>query len=196
MFAAVGTAGQRCTTTRRLLLHEDIYEEFISRLIKAYSQIRIGDPLKEGTLCGPLHTRQAVENYRLAIAQTKQQGGKILIGGNVLESEGNFVEPTITYFEDPLVAPVMQTEVFVPIMHTCKFRTLEEAIRINNSVRQGLSSSLFTSDVKNVFRWTGIKKMTVGPNGSDCGIVNVNIPTNGAEIGGAFGGEKETGKCV
>ena len=196
LFAAVGTAGQRCTTTRRLILHESIYDEFLEKLIKAYSQVKIGDPRKPGVLCGPLHTKAAVEQYKQGIEKVKSQNGKILFGGKVLQiNGGNFVEPTITQI--PHTAPVVQNEIFVPILHTFKFKTLKEAIEINNSVKQGLSSSLFTQNVSNVFQWTG-------PNGSDCGIVNVNIPTNGAEIGGAFGGnflfllllmvgEKETG---
>eukprot|EP00842_Homolaphlyctis_polyrhiza_P003355 jgi/Hompol1/401/HPOL_005299-RA len=184
LFAAVGTAGQRCTTTRRLILHDSIYDEFIEKLIKAYAQVRIGDPLQEGTLCGPLHTQAAVEHYKKGIQSVIEQGGKILYGGKVLDRPGNFVMPTITSID--WAAPVVQNEIFVPILHTFRFKTLEEGIRINNSVKQGLSSSLFTSQVSNLFKWTG-------PNGSDCGIVNCNIPTNGAEIGGAFGGEKETG---
>ncbi|KAJ3274848.1 Aldehyde dehydrogenase 7 member B4 [Terramyces sp. JEL0728] len=184
LFAAVGTAGQRCTTTRRLILHESIYDEFIQRLIKAYSQVKIGNPLEDGVLCGPLHTKAAVEHFKAGIQSVKEQNGKILFGGNVLDQPGNFVEPTITQISPD--SPVVQNEIFVPILHTFKFKTIDEAIKINNGVRQGLSSSLFTQDVSNVFKWTGA-------NGSDCGIVNVNIPTNGAEIGGAFGGEKETG---
>ncbi|KAL2913764.1 Alpha-aminoadipic semialdehyde dehydrogenase [Polyrhizophydium stewartii] len=184
LFAAVGTAGQRCTTTRRLIIHESIYDDFIERLVKAYGQVRIGDPLQEGTLCGPLHTKNAVEQYKKGLESVVQQGGKILYGGKVLDRPGNFVMPTITQI-DPS-APVVQNEIFVPILHTFRFKTIEEAIQINNSVKQGLSSSLFTSSISNLFKWTG-------PNGSDCGIVNCNIPTNGAEIGGAFGGEKETG---
>ncbi|KAI8828593.1 Aldehyde/histidinol dehydrogenase [Chytriomyces cf. hyalinus JEL632] len=184
LFAAVGTAGQRCTTTRRLFLHEKIHDEFVERLVKAYAQVRIGDPLQEGILCGPLHTKTAVEHYVKAIEAVKQQGGKVLVGGKVIPGPGNFVEPTITSV--PADAPVAQHEVFVPILHVSKIKNLEEGIKFNNSVRQGLSSSLFTSNISNVFKWTG-------PAGSDCGIVNVNIPTNGAEIGGAFGGEKETG---
>ncbi|KAJ3354929.1 Alpha-aminoadipic semialdehyde dehydrogenase [Entophlyctis luteolus] len=184
LFAAVGTAGQRCTTTRRLFLHEKIHDQFLDRLVKAYSQVKIGDPLQEGVLCGPLHTKSAVKHFETAIASVKAQGGKILVGGNVLPGEGNFVEPTITSIAPD--APITLHEVFVPILHVSKIKNLEEGIKFNNQVKQGLSSSLFTSDIANVFKWTG-------PAGSDCGIVNVNIPTNGAEIGGAFGGEKETG---
>ncbi|KAI9228258.1 MAG: alpha-aminoadipic semialdehyde dehydrogenase-like protein [Piptocephalis tieghemiana] len=184
LFSAVGTAGQRCTTTRRLMVHERIHDEFIDRLIKAYSQVRIGDPIEEGVLCGPLHSKQAVQQYKEGIQQIKDQGGKILCGGNVLDRPGNFVEPTLTSVTHDTL--VVQKEIFVPILHTMKFSNLDQAISWNNGVRQGLSSSLFTKDPANIFRWTG-------PVGSDCGIVNVNIPTNGAEIGGAFGGEKETG---
>ncbi|KAI8902719.1 Aldehyde/histidinol dehydrogenase [Globomyces pollinis-pini] len=184
LFAAVGTCGQRCTTTRRLILHESIYDDFITKLIKAYSQVKIGDPREDGVLCGPLHTEVAVQQFKDGIEKVKQQGGKILYGGEVLDRPGNFVMPTITQISHN--APVVQNEIFVPILHTFKFKTFEEAIEINNGVKQGLSSSIFTQDVGNVFKWTGA-------NGSDCGIVNVNIPTNGAEIGGAFGGEKETG---
>ena len=185
LFAAVGTCGQRCTTTRRLILHETIYDEFIEKLIKAYSQVKIGDPRQEGVLCGPLHSKNGVEQFKKGIELVRSQGGKVLYGGKVLDIQGgNFVQPTITQIG--FDAPVVQNEIFVPILHTFKFKTLEEAIKINNSVKQGLSSSLFTQNVQNVFEWTGA-------NGSDCGIVNVNIPTNGAEIGGAFGGEKETG---
>ncbi|OMJ19369.1 Alpha-aminoadipic semialdehyde dehydrogenase [Smittium culicis] len=188
LFAAVGTAGQRCTTTRRLFLHEKIHDEFLTNLVKAYDQIKVGNPLEEGVLCGPLHTKNAVESFVNGIEAVKQQGGKIVRGGNKLNidglSSGNFVEPTITSISAD--APVVQDEIFAPILHTIKFSNLDQAIEMNNSVRQGLSSSLFTTDPAKIFKWTG-------PSGSDCGIVNVNIPTNGAEIGGAFGGEKETG---
>ncbi|KAI8854991.1 aldehyde dehydrogenase [Chytridium lagenaria] len=177
LFAAVGTAGQRCTTTRRLFLHEKIHDEFMKRLVAAYQQVKIGNPLEEGTLCGPLHTVAAVEQYKKAIKAVKEQGGKIVFGGEVINSPGNFVMPTITSVSPD--APVVQNEVFVPILHVMKIKNLEEAIGWNNHVKQGLSSSLFTQNI--------------AKSGSDCGIVNVNIPTNGAEIGGAFGGEKETG---
>ncbi|KAJ3279373.1 Alpha-aminoadipic semialdehyde dehydrogenase, partial [Borealophlyctis nickersoniae] len=185
LFAAVGTAGQRCTTTRRLFLHEKIQKKFLDKLIAAYAQVKIGDPLESGVLCGPLHTKTAVNLYNRALRDIQSQGGKVLYGGKHLtDLQGNFVMPTITEISHD--AEVVQHEVFVPILHTFTVKNLEEAIRHNNSVKQGLSSSLFTSNIENVFKWTG-------PSGSDCGIVNVNIPTNGAEIGGAFGGEKETG---
>ncbi|KAM0969960.1 hypothetical protein ACFX13_018381 [Malus domestica] len=163
-FAAVGTAGQRCTTCRRLYLHESIYQNVLDKLVGLYNQVKIGDPLEEGTLVGP--------------------GGKILTGGSVIESDGNFVQPTIV--EIASNASVVKEELFGPVLYVMKFKTLEEAIELNNSVPQGLSSSIFTSKPNTIFKW-------IGPHGSDCGIVNVNIPTNGAEIGGAFGGEKATG---
>ncbi|KAJ1752186.1 Alpha-aminoadipic semialdehyde dehydrogenase [Coemansia sp. RSA 1821] len=184
LFAAVGTAGQRCTTTRRLFLHEEIHDTFIERLQKAYSQVKIGNPLEPGVLCGPLHTKQAVAAFEQGISDVKAQGGKILYGGSVLNIPGNFVEPTITSIAHD--APVVHREIFAPILHTIKYSDIKDAVAWNNEVGQGLSSSLFTTDPERIFRW-------IGPSGSDCGIVNVNIPTNGAEIGGAFGGEKETG---
>ncbi|KAL8138612.1 hypothetical protein V2J09_004613 [Rumex salicifolius] len=174
LFAAVGTAGQRCTTCRRLLVHESIYQKVLDQLLTVYKQVKIGDPLENGTLLGPLHTKSSVENF----------GGKILTGGSVVESEGNFVHPTIVEITPD--ADIVKEELFAPVLYAMKFKTLEEAITINNSVPQGLSSSIFTRKPEILFRW-------IGPLGSDCGIVNVNIPTNGAEIGGAFGGEKATG---
>jgi aldehyde dehydrogenase family 7 protein A1 len=199
LFAAVGTCGQRCTTTRRLMLHKSIYDEFIAELIQAYKQVigRIGSPLAEDTLCGPLHTKRAKEQYFGALQKVKEQGGDVLFGGEEAKSlvtskyhaqgdlsSGNFVVPTITRVSPD--ASIVQHESFVPILHTFAFDDIQEAIRYNNQVLQGLSSTLFTSNPTNIFQWTGAF-------GSDCGIVNVNMPTNGAEIGGAFGGEKETG---
>ncbi|KAA0704451.1 Alpha-aminoadipic semialdehyde dehydrogenase [Triplophysa tibetana] len=185
VFASVGTAGQRCTTTRRLILHESVHDEVVAKLTKAYKQIRMGDPWDPNTLYGPLHTKQAVEQYLSAIDQAKQQGGTLICGGKVVERPGNYVEPTIITGL-PHDAPIVHTETFVPILYVLKFKTEEEAFAWNNEVKQGLSSSIFTRDMGRVFRW-------LGPKGSDCGIVNVNIPTSGAEIGGAFGGEKHTG---
>ncbi|KAK9726903.1 hypothetical protein RND81_05G244500 [Saponaria officinalis] len=184
LFAAVGTAGQRCTTCRRLLLHESIYDNVLKQLLEAYKQVKIGDPLEKGILLGPLHTKTSKENFAKGIEVIKSQGGKILTGGSVIESEGNFVEPTIVEISPD--ADVVKEELFAPVLYVMKFKTLEEAIEINNSVPQGLSSSIFTQKPEAIFKW-------IGPAGSDCGIVNVNIPTNGAEIGGAFGGEKATG---
>lgn len=185
VFAAVGTAGQRCTSLRRLIIHESIYETVVERLVKSYGQVRIGDPLEQGTLMGPLHTPAAVKEYTEGIVEILKQGGKVLTGGKAIEGKsGNWVEPTIVAIEPS--AEIVKTELFVPILYVLKFSTLEEAIEINNSVPQGLSSSIFTSNFQGVMKW-------LGPEGSDCGIVNVNIGTSGAEIGGAFGGEKETG---
>ncbi|KAJ2843185.1 Alpha-aminoadipic semialdehyde dehydrogenase, partial [Coemansia erecta] len=185
LFAAVGTAGQRCTTARRLFLHDSIHNAFLERLVAAYAQIKVGDPLQPGVLCGPLHTRASVAAFEEGIADVLAQGGRVLYGGKVLSDRpGNFVEPTVTSISHD--APVVQREIFAPILHAIRYANLDEAIKWNNEVAQGLSSSLFTSSPEHIFRW-------IGPEGSDCGIVNVNIPTNGAEIGGAFGGEKETG---
>ncbi|XP_059643579.1 aldehyde dehydrogenase family 7 member B4 [Cornus florida] len=184
LFAAVGTAGQRCTTCRRLILHESIYQKVLDQLLEVYKQVKIGDPLEKGTLLGPLHTRDSRERFEKGIEIIKSQGGKILTGGSVIESEGNFVQPTIV--EISPTADVVKEELFGPVLYVMKFQTLTEAIEINNSVPQGLSSSIFTSKPEIIFKW-------IGPQGSDTGIVNVNIPTNGAEIGGAFGGEKATG---
>ncbi|KAJ3118621.1 Alpha-aminoadipic semialdehyde dehydrogenase [Nowakowskiella sp. JEL0407] len=182
LFAAVGTAGQRCTTARRLFLHESIYDKVLEKLVNAYKQIVIGNPLDDGVLCGPLHSKNAVSEFEKGIEEVVKQGGEIIYGGKVLN--GNYVVPTITAIKHN--APVVQKEIFVPILHVIKFKDFQEAIKMNNLVSQGLSSSVFTKDIEKVFQW-------IGPAGSDCGIVNVNLPTNGAEIGGAFGGEKETG---
>lgn len=185
LFGAVGTAGQRCTSLRRLYIHSSQYDDFVSKLVTAYGSIEPGSPLEDGTLLGPVHNAAAVKEYVDGIAEIKKQGGKILIGGEpYVEKPGFYVKPTIV--EISADAPIVQTELFVPIMYVLKFDTLDEAIAANNAVPQGLSSSIFTTDMKNVFKW-------VGPAGSDCGLVNVNVGTSGAEIGGAFGGEKETG---
>jgi len=185
LFSAVGTAGQRCTTARRLFLHEKIHDDFVARLKAAYEQVKLGDPLEKGTLLGPLHRPQSVDLFKNAIEQAKKEGGKILSGGKVVTSRpGNFVEPTLVSISHD--ASIVHRETFAPILYVVKVPDLDTAIKYNNEVPQGLSSSLFTSDQRNVFKWTG-------PSGSDCGIANVNIPTSGAEIGGAFGGNKETG---
>ncbi|KAK7116371.1 alpha-aminoadipic semialdehyde dehydrogenase-like [Littorina saxatilis] len=185
VFACAGTAGQRCTTGRRLILHEKVHDTVVDRLKKAYAQLRIGDPLDEGVNYGPLHSPQGVEHFKLAVADAVAQGGKIEYGGKPIDRPGNFVEPTIIsgLAHD---APIVHQETFVPIVYALKTKNVDEAIAWNNEVKQGLTSSLFTRDLANVFKW-------IGPKGSDCGIVNVNIPTSGAEIGGAFGGEKHTG---
>jgi aldehyde dehydrogenase (NAD+) len=182
LFSAVGTAGQRCTTLRRLFLHSSIAETFRAKLTSAYSQIRIGDPLLDTTLMGPLINQRAVQNFENAVSQIRNQGGEILYGGN--RWEGNFVEPTIARSRHDMA--IVQEEVFAPILHTIDFDHLDDAIAWNNEVPQGLSSSIFTTNLKSA-------EAFLSARGSDCGIANVNIGTSGAEIGGAFGGEKETG---
>ncbi|CAK8680073.1 unnamed protein product [Clavelina lepadiformis] len=186
LFASVGTQGQRCTTARRLILHESIYDNVLERLKKAYAQVRVGDALEEGTIYGPLHSKAGVDLYCATVNEAKRMGGKIEVGGNVISRPGNFVEPTIVtgLAHD---CPVVLKESFVPILYVLKLEgDLNDAIKWNNEVDQGLTSSLFTQNLSSIFKW-------MGPKGSDCGIVNVNIPTSGAEIGGAFGGEKHTG---
>jgi aldehyde dehydrogenase family 7 protein A1 len=169
-----------------LILHAGIYDTFLERLKSSYEHIKIGNPLEDGVLCGPLHNLSAVEKYAKTIERIKAYpNAKIVHGGKVLDHlEGYFVEPTIV--ETSPEAPFVQEEVFAPILYVMKVQSLDEAILLNNSVPQGLSSSLFTTNQADIFKWTG-------PHGSDCGIVNVNIGPSGAEIGGAFGGEKETG---
>jgi len=183
-FSSVGTAGQRCTTCRRVIVHEKVHDELVARLTNAFKQIKIGNPLEATTVCGPLHTKSAIKEYSEGLKTILSQGGKILHGGKVLEGHGNFVEPTLIQIHHD--APIVKEELFVPICYIIKCRNLDDAIAYNNEVPQGLSSSMFTNNQRNLFTWTG-------PLGSDCGIVNVNIGTSGAEIGGAFGGEKETG---
>lgn len=190
VFSAVGTCGQRCTSLRRLIIHEKIYDEFVEKLTKAYATIKIGDPFDSNTLCGPLHSKAQIKEYLEGLEEIKKQGGKVIYGGKVHQPEdlnlkgGNFVTPTIVEIDSK--AEIVKTELFVPILYVLKATSFEEAVKINNSVPQGLSSALFSKNVQNAFRWTG-------PLGSDCGIVNFNVGTSGAEIGGAFGGEKETG---
>lgn len=184
LFAAVGTAGQRCTSCRRLLLHEKVYDEVLNRLKKAYTQVKSGDPLQPGVLLGPLHTKNAVQDYENGLKTIQKQGGKIVCGGKRMSGDGNFVEPTIVEISHD--APIVKEELFVPILYVIKIKSFEEAVKINNEVPQGLTSALFSKNHESIFKW-------IGPGGSDCGIINVNIPTSGAEIGGAFGGEKETG---
>lgn len=185
VFAAVGTCGQRCTSLRRLIIHEKIYDEFVDKLLKAYKTVKIGSPFDEDTLMGPLHTKSAIKEYTEGLEEIKKQGGKILCGGKRVDNmEGNYVYPTIVEIDSK--AEIIKTELFCPIMYVLKCSSFEEGVKMNNSVPQGLSSGMFSKNMQNVFRW-------IGPNGSDCGLVNVNVGTSGAEIGGAFGGEKETG---
>jgi aldehyde dehydrogenase (NAD+) len=186
-FGAVGTAGQRCTTTRRLFVHEKVYDDVLAKLIAAYKQVekKIGDPTDPSNLMGPLNSRDAVQAYLDAVAKAKASGGKVETGGAAIEGKGNFVLPTIvTGLSND--AEVVQTETFAPILYVMKFKTLDEALRLQNDVPQGLSSSIFTESLK-------AAEAFLSAAGSDCGIANVNIGTSGAEIGGAFGGEKETG---
>ncbi len=188
VFGAVGTAGQRCTTTRRLIIHETVYEAFKQKLIKAYSQLRIGDPLDSNNHVGPLIDKDAVNMYLDSIEKCKQQGGKFIIEGGVLNDSayesGCYVQPCIAEVENHY--PIVQHETFAPILYIMKYDTLDEAIAMQNAVPQGLSSSIMTLNMREAEQF-------LSAAGSDCGIANVNIGTSGAEIGGAFGGEKETG---
>lgn len=184
VFGAVGTAGQRCTTTRRVFVQEARYEEVVQRLLHAYRQVKIGNPLDAGVLMGPLIDERALEEFRMSLEEVVQDGGEILWGGRVLAGPGFFVEPTIVRAENQW--KVVQRETFAPIVYVMPFATLDEAIILQNQVPQGLSSALFTLHVRHAEQF-------LSGQGSDCGIANVNIGTSGAEIGGAFGGEKETG---
>ena len=188
VFGACGTAGQRCTTTRRLIIHESIYDDFTSRLVKAYKQLRIGDPLDEQNHVGPLIDKDAVNLYLSSVERCKQQGGKFVVEPGVLDGEGYesgcYVKPCIAEVNTGM--PVVQHETFAPILYVMKYTDFEEAIAIQNGVPQGLSSSIMTLNLREA-EWF------LSSAGSDCGIANVNIGTSGAEIGGAFGGEKETG---
>ena len=185
LFGAVGTAGQRCTSTRRIIAHKDIAAELEARLVRAYSQVRIGDPLAEGTLMGPLVDGKAVEDMLDALDKAKAQGGAVVCGGHMLPDLGpNFVEPTIVRM--PGQTEIVKQETFAPILYLLAYESLDEAIDLHNGVPQGLSSAIFTDSMRTLERF-------LAATGSDCGIANVNIGTSGAEIGGAFGGEKETG---
>ncbi len=184
VFGAVGTAGQRCTTTRRVLVHASLREALEARLLAAYEQVRIGDPLAEETLMGPLIDEAAVHAYRATIQKARDAGGEVLCGDNVLPGEGHFVEPTIIRARNEW--EIVQQEVFAPILYLIEVGDLDEAISAHNAVAQGLSSAIFTDRLQAAERF-------LSHGGSDCGIANVNIGTSGAEIGGAFGGEKDTG---
>jgi aldehyde dehydrogenase (NAD+) len=184
LFAAVGTAGQRCTSLRRLIIQKGISDRVAKRLAESYAKVPIGDPLADGVLMGPLINQAAVDTYAVAVAIAQEQGGEVLYGGNVLDREGCFVEPTIIRM--PANAPILGVETFAPILYLIEFDELADGIAINNGVKQGLSSAIFTDSMKSAERF-------LSHEGSDCGIANVNIGTSGAEIGGAFGGEKETG---
>ncbi len=189
VFGAVGTCGQRCTSTRRLIIHDDIYSKVTERLIKIYKSLTIGNPLEEKNLAGPLIDGDAVTNYLNAIQEIKNEGGEILYGGETLTSgeyvEGNYVSPTLAAVQNDFA--IVQEETFAPILYLIKYSgDIENAIHIQNDVKQGLSSAIFTNNMRE-------SELFLSHVGSDCGIANVNIGTSGAEIGGAFGGEKETG---
>jgi len=188
VFGAVGTAGQRCTSTRRLIIHESVYDQIKDRLVNIYKNITIGNPLDENTLVGPLIDKEAVDNMQKALKQLNDEGGNILYGGDVLSGSdfenGLYVVPTICEAQKDF--DIIQKETFAPILYLIKYKDLDEAIEIHNGVVQGLSSAMFTLNIREAERF-------LSGRGSDCGIANINIGTSGAEIGGAFGGEKETG---
>jgi aldehyde dehydrogenase (NAD+) len=188
LFGAVGTAGQRCTTTRRAIVHREIFERFCRSLTGAYQKLRIGSPLGEGIHMGPLIDRAAVRAMQTALETAKRQGGRVIFGGGVLAGgiydAGTFVTPCLV--EAPVGLPIVQEETFAPILYLTRYDAIEEALAVQNSVPQGLSSAIFTRDLLEA-------ELFLSHRGSDCGIANVNIGTSGAEIGGAFGGEKETG---
>jgi aldehyde dehydrogenase (NAD+) len=184
VFGAVGTAGQRCTSTRRVFVHQGIAAQLEARLIHAYQQVRIGDPLADGTLMGPLIDAGSVQRYLAALQAVHAAGGEILYGGNVLKGPGNFVEPTIVRARNDW--PIVQSETFAPILYVIPVASLAAAIEAQNASAHGLSSALFTDRLQNA-------EAFLSAAGSDCGIANINLGTSGAEIGGAFGGEKDTG---
>jgi aldehyde dehydrogenase (NAD+) len=188
VFGAVGTAGQRCTSTRRLIIHEKIYDQFVAKLVKAYQQIKIGNPLDSNNHMGPLIDKDAVKMYLNSIEACKKEGGHFIVEGGVLEGDqyasGCYVKPCIA--EAKPEYKIVQHETFAPILYLLKYKTIEEAIDIQNGVPQGLSSAIMTLNMRE-------SELFLSAKGSDCGIANVNIGTSGAEIGGAFGGEKETG---
>ena len=188
LFGAVGTAGQRCTTTRRLIVHEDVYDQVKEMLRKAYGQLRIGNPLDQDNHVGPLIDALAVKAYRQAIQKIKSSGGKFVVSGGVLKGKGYesgcYVKPSIAEVENHF--EIVQQETFAPVLYLIKYKTIDEAIALQNGVKQGLSSALMTTRLQDMEQF-------LSSAGSDCGIANVNIGTSGAEIGGAFGGEKETG---
>ena len=188
VFGSVGTCGQRCTTTRRIIIHESIYEDVKSQLIQAYSQLenRVGNPLDENTLIGPLIDEVAVKNFRNALTAIREQGGKIIYGGDVLEGHPSalYVRPALAEVENHW--PIVQDETFAPLLYLIRYQNFDQALRLQNDVPQGLSSAVFTRDFQQSEKF-------LSHEGSDCGLANINIGTSGAEIGGAFGGEKDTG---
>jgi aldehyde dehydrogenase (NAD+) len=184
VFGAIGTAGQRCTSTRRVIVHESRYEELVQRLIAAYKTVAIGNPLEKNVLLGPLIDEQAVQHYQTALQEIKKLGGEILYGGEILNGLGYYVQPTLVRAENQW--DIVQHETFAPILYLMPYKTFPEAVALQNAVAQGLSSALFTENIRHM-------EYFLSAIGSDCGIANINLGTSGAEIGGAFGGEKATG---
>ena len=184
VFGAVGTAGQRCTTTRRLFLHESIYDEVVCQLINAYNQLKIGDPLVAANHVGPLINQSAVDSFSTAVTEAKQLGGQLLAGGEAIKGAGYFVQPTLITAENNWA--IVQRETFAPILYVMKYTDFNDVLEQHNAVQQGLSSSLFSQDLQHC-------ELFLSSRGSDCGLAGINVGTSGAEIGGAFGGEKETG---
>lgn len=183
--SAVSTCGQRCTAARRVFIHESLYDQFKEKMLNIYKHIKIGNPIDETVNIGPLHTKQALKNYLDGMIKIKEQGGKILFGGSKVEGlEGNFIQPTLVEIDHS--AKVAHEELFAPVLYLFKFKTIEEAIQYNNEVPHGLASAIFTNKLNYVFQW-------IGPRGSDTGLINVNTGTTGSEVGGAYGGEKESG---
>jgi aldehyde dehydrogenase (NAD+) len=182
LFGAVGTAGQRCTTTRRLFLQRGIAPKIIDSLVGAYRQVKIGDPMEESTVMGPLVNRRAVDDMMDGLRRIREQGGEVVFGGGHIM--GNFVQPALVRAQPDM--PILKEEIFAPILYVVEFDDLDQAIHWHNDVPQGLSSAMFTSNLISA-------ETFLSHRGSDCGIANINIGTSGAEIGGAFGGEKETG---
>ncbi|MDP6766792.1 MAG: aldehyde dehydrogenase family protein, partial [SAR324 cluster bacterium] len=188
VFGSVGTCGQRCTTTRRLIIHESIYDQVKTQLVRAYQQLdsRIGNPLSEGILIGPMIDAEAVQAFQNALEQIKKQGGTILTGGESVQNgpSGLYVRPVLAEAENHW--EIVQEETFGPLLYLIRYQNFDDALKLQNDVPQGLSSAIFTNDLKESERF-------LSHAGSDCGLANVNIGTSGAEIGGAFGGEKDTG---
>ena len=187
LFSAVGTAGQRCTTLRRLIVHANVYDQLLPKLKTAYASVRIGDPLADGTLVGPLIDKAAFDGMQAAIAAARAESGKVFGGNRIRGAElpdAYYVEPAL--IEMPAQSVTVRHETFAPILYVLRYESFDQAIALQNAVPQGLSSSIFTTDVREAEQF-------LAAAGSDCGIANVNIGTSGAEIGGAFGGEKETG---
>lgn len=184
VFGAVGTCGQRCTSTRRLIIHESVYDQFKERLVAIYENVNIGNPLEPDTLVGPMIDQLAVDGMQNALKEVEKEGGKVIFGGEVLDREGFYVRPALAEAKNEF--KIVQEETFAPILYLIKYKTIEEAMSYHNGVKQGLSSAMFTLNMREAENFLSV-------HGSDCGIANINIGTSGAEIGGAFGGEKETG---